>query len=51
MRFAGIAREDCQIEKLASPDLILGPFGFKVSCLPIKIQDGSGGWCRAVALV
>ena len=49
--FAGIEREYCQIEKLANLDLILRPFGFKVSCLPIKIKDGSGGWCRAVALL
>ena len=47
--FAGIEREYCQIEKLANLDRIPRPFGFKVSCLPIKIQAGSGGWCRAVA--
>ena len=49
--FAGIEREYCQIEKLANLDQIPRPYGFKVSCLPIKIQGGSGGWCRAVALV
>jgi hypothetical protein len=25
--------------------------GFKVSCLLIKKQGGSGGWCRAIAFV
>ncbi len=49
--FAGIEREYCQIEKLANLDRIPRPHGFKVSCLPIKIQGGSGGWCRAVAFV
>ena len=27
------------------------PHGFYVSCLPVKIQGASAGWCRAVALV
>jgi kynurenine formamidase len=49
--FAGITREYCQIEKLANLDLIPRPFGFYVSCLPVKIKDASAGWCRAVAFV
>lgn len=49
--FAGIEREYCQIEKLANLDRIPRPYGFKVSCPPVKIQGGSGGWCRALALV
>lgn len=49
--FAGITREYCQIEKLANLEKIPRPFGFYVSCLPVKIKDGSAGWCRAVALV
>jgi kynurenine formamidase len=49
--FAGITREYCQIEKLANLDLIPRPFGFYVSCLPVKIKDASAAWCRAVALV
>ena len=48
--FAGITREYCQIEKLANLDL-LPPFGFMVSCLPVKIEGASAGWCRAVAIV
>jgi kynurenine formamidase len=49
--FAGITREYCQIEKLANLDLIPRPHGFHVSCLPVKIERASAGWCRAVALV
>lgn len=49
--FAGITREYCQIEKLANLDRIPRPHGFYVSCLPVKIQGASAGWCRAVALV
>ncbi len=49
--FAGITREYCQIEKLANLDQISRPHGFVVSCLPVKIQGASAGWCRAVALV
>lgn len=49
--FAGLTREYCQIEKLANLELIPKPFGFYVSCLPVKIKGASAGWCRAVALV
>jgi kynurenine formamidase len=49
--FAGITREYCQIEKLANLDQIPRPHGFYVSCLPVKIEAASAGWCRAVALV
>ena len=49
--FAGLTKEYCQIEKLTNLDLIPQPFGFYVSCLPVKIKGASAGWCRAVALV
>jgi kynurenine formamidase len=49
--FAGLTAEYCQIEKLANLDQIGRPHGFHVSCLPVKIQGASAGWCRAVALV
>ena len=49
--FAGITRQSCQIEKLANLDQIPQPHGVFVSCLPVKIQGASAGWCRAVALV
>lgn len=48
--FAGIEREYCQLEKLTNLDL-LPPYGFEVICFPIKVQGGSGGWTRVVALV
>lgn len=48
--FAGIEREYCQIEKLTNLDL-LPPYGFEVICFPIKVERGSGGWSRVVALV
>jgi kynurenine formamidase len=49
--FAGIEREYCQIEKLANLDQIPRPHGFYISCVPVKIQGASAGWCRAVALI
>jgi kynurenine formamidase len=49
--FAGYEREYCQIEKLANLRALPSPFGFYVSCLPVKIHAASAGWCRAVALV
>jgi kynurenine formamidase len=49
--FAGIEREYCQIEKLANLEQLPQPHGFYVSCVPVKIQGASAGWCRAIALV
>lgn len=49
--FAGIEREYCQIEKLANLEQIPRPYGFYLSCLPVKIHAASAGWCRAVASV
>jgi len=49
--FAGLTAEYCQIEKLTNLDEIPKPFGFYVSCLPVKIKGASAGWCRAVAMV
>lgn len=49
--FAGITKEYCQIEKLANLEKLPRAHGFYVSCLPVKIKEGSAGWCRAVALI
>ncbi|QBD75624.1 cyclase family protein [Ktedonosporobacter rubrisoli] len=49
--FAGIQKEYCQIEKLANLDKIPQPYGFTISCFPVKIQGASGGWARPVAIV
>jgi len=47
---AGIKHEYCHIEKLANLDALPKPFGFKVSCFPVKLTGGSAGWSRVVAL-
>lgn len=43
--------EYCQIEKLANLDQLPRPTGFKISCFPVKLKGGSGGWTRVVAMV
>lgn len=48
--FAGIEKEYYHMEKLTNLGL-LPPFGFKLSCFPIKIKNASAGWCRAVAVL
>jgi kynurenine formamidase len=40
----------CHLEKLTNLDK-LPPFGFRVSCLPVKVKAGSAGWTRAVAFI
>lgn len=40
----------CHLEKLRNLDQ-LPPYGFQVSCLPVKIKGGSAGWTRAVAFL
>lgn len=49
--FAGRQREYCQIERLAGLDRLPGPYGFTVSCFPVKITGAGAGWARAVAHV
>ncbi len=49
--FAGLEAEYCQIEKLTNLDQIPSSTGFMVSCLPVKIEAASAGWCRAVAMI
>jgi cyclase len=49
--FAGRDREYCQIERLANLDALPAPYGFTVSCLPVKLTGAGAGWTRAVALV
>jgi len=46
---AGRDVEYCQIEKLCNLDQ-LPPFGFRISCFPVKVHAASAGWTRAVAL-
>lgn len=47
----GYKREYCHIESLANLDMIPRPFGFKVAVFPIKVENASGAWTRAVAIV
>ncbi|MFD4925604.1 cyclase family protein [Streptomyces goshikiensis] len=49
--FAGRRREYCQVERLTELASLPRPFGFTVSCLPVKIAGAGAGWTRAVALV
>ncbi|WP_184918810.1 cyclase family protein [Saccharothrix ecbatanensis] len=49
--FAGREREYCQIERLNNLDALPAPFGFQVSCFPVKITGAGAGWTRAVAIV
>lgn len=47
---AGMEIGYCHIEKLTNLDQ-LPAFGFRVSCLPVKVKAGSAGWTRAVAFL
>lgn len=49
--FAGRRREYCQIERLHNLDALPAPFGFRLSCLPVKLLGAGAGWTRAVALI
>lgn len=47
---AGRSREYCQIERLANLDTLPRPYGFVVSCFPVKITGAGAGWARVVAM-
>ncbi|MEY9948916.1 cyclase family protein [Kitasatospora sp. GAS1066B] len=49
--FAGREQEYCQIERLAGLAALPRPYGFTVSCFPVKIARAGAGWTRAVAHV
>ncbi len=49
--FFGREKEYCHIERLANLDKIPVNYGFKVSCLPIKLKGLGAAWIRAVAIV
>ena len=48
--FYGRTKSYLQIEKLCGLDRLPKPYGFTVLALPIKIDRGTAGWCRAVAV-
>ncbi|MCR8726183.1 cyclase family protein [Frigidibacter sp. ROC022] len=47
---AGRHQAYCHIEKLHNLE-VLPATGFTISCLPVKIEAASAGWCRAVAIL
>ncbi|HQP91753.1 MAG TPA: cyclase family protein [Candidatus Omnitrophota bacterium] len=49
--FIGRKREYCHMERLGNLGSIHKPFGFTVSCLPVKIRDVGAGWARVVAII
>ncbi len=49
--YAGKEKEYCHMEKLCNLDKIPRPHGFLVFAFPAKVERGSGGWVRAVAIV
>jgi kynurenine formamidase len=50
VHYVGREREYLMIEKLNNLGRLPRPFGFKVAAFPVRIERGSGGWCRAVAI-
>lgn len=46
----GRRREYCQLERLANLEA-LPPYGFWLSCFPIRIVGAGAGWARAVAML
>ncbi|NIS59645.1 MAG: cyclase family protein [Proteobacteria bacterium] len=48
--FVGVDKEYCHLERLTNLDK-LPPFGFKVSCFPLKVRGGSAGPARVVAIL
>ncbi len=49
--FLGRRREYCHMERLGNLGVIPKPYGFTVSCLPVKVRNAGAGWARVVALV
>lgn len=47
---AGADTVYCHMEKLANLDQLPGT-GFEVIALPVKVERGSAGWCRPVAIL
>jgi len=50
VHYAGREREYIHAEKLSYLKSLPQPFGFQVAMFPIKIEEGAGGWARAVAI-
>ncbi len=49
--FYGREKEYLQIEKMANLDKLPAPCGFTVCAFPVKFENASAGWTRAVAII
>ena len=49
--FLGRRREYCHMERLGNLGAIPKPFGFIVSCLPVKVRNAGAGRARVVAII
>lgn len=49
--FLGRKKEYAHMERLGNLGAILKPFGFTVSCLPVKVRNAGAGWARVVAII
>ncbi len=49
--FLGRKREYCHMERLGNLNAIPKPYGFTVSCLPVKVRNAGAGWARVVAIL
>ncbi|MBF0479106.1 MAG: cyclase family protein [Candidatus Omnitrophica bacterium] len=49
--FMGRKREYSHMERLGNLKAIPKPYGFTVSCLPVRVRNAGAGWARVVAIV
>jgi len=49
--FLGRKREYAHMERLGNFGAIPKPYGFTVSCLPVRVKDAGAGWSRVVAII
>ncbi len=49
--FFGREKCYCHIERLTNLGKLPKPYGFKISCLPIKIKGAGAAWTRVVAIL
>ncbi|MCA9401235.1 MAG: cyclase family protein [Candidatus Omnitrophica bacterium] len=49
--FLGRRREYCHMERLGNLGAIPKPYGFTVSCLPVRVRNAGAGWSRVVAIL
>ncbi|OGX34647.1 MAG: hypothetical protein A3C36_00040 [Omnitrophica WOR_2 bacterium RIFCSPHIGHO2_02_FULL_52_10] len=49
--FLGRRREFCHMERLGNLGAIPKPYGFTVSCFPVKVRNAGAGWARVVTII